>query len=68
MLSQIKLIIYTHVHRPILTNRQMRGEDLHGLTIEELQHLETMLEQGLSRVHQTKVSISCFLCEACVHC
>ncbi|KAL9446929.1 hypothetical protein AB3S75_014575 [Citrus x aurantiifolia] len=34
--------------------RQMRGEDLHGLTIEELQHLETMLEQGLSRVHQTK--------------
>lgn len=46
----------------------MRGDDLHGLTIEELQHLETMLEQGLSRVHQTKVSISCFLCEACVHC
>ncbi|KAH9690389.1 MADS-box protein SVP [Citrus sinensis] len=34
--------------------RQMRGEDLHGLTIEELQHLETMLEQGLSRVLQTK--------------
>lgn len=34
--------------------RQMRGEDLHGLNIEELQHLETMLEQGLSRVLQTK--------------
>ncbi|KAK9219494.1 hypothetical protein WN943_008139 [Citrus x changshan-huyou] len=34
--------------------RQMRGEDLHGLTIEELQHLEIMLEQGLSRVLQTK--------------
>ncbi|KAH9756244.1 MADS-box protein SVP [Citrus sinensis] len=34
--------------------RQMRGEDLHGLTIEQLQHLETMLEQGLSRVLQTK--------------
>lgn len=49
-------------------NRQMRGEDLHGLNIEELQRLETMLEQGLSRVLQTKVSISCFLCRACVHC
>ncbi|KAH9690392.1 MADS-box protein SVP [Citrus sinensis] len=36
------------------SSRQMRGEDLHGLTIEELQHLETMLEQGLSRVLQTK--------------
>ncbi|KAL5777368.1 hypothetical protein ACOSP7_010294 [Xanthoceras sorbifolium] len=30
--------------------RQMRGEDLQGLNIEELQQLEKMLESGLSRV------------------
>ncbi|KAL1536763.1 MADS-box protein SVP-like [Salvia divinorum] len=30
--------------------RRMRGEDLHGLTIQELQQLEKSLEVGLSRV------------------
>ncbi|XP_002514037.2 MADS-box protein SVP isoform X2 [Ricinus communis] len=34
--------------------RQMRGEDLQGLSIEELQQLEKMLESGLTRVLQTK--------------
>ncbi|KAI8550251.1 hypothetical protein RHMOL_Rhmol06G0090100 [Rhododendron molle] len=34
--------------------RQMRGEDLQGLNISELQNLEKMLEAGLSRVLQTK--------------
>ncbi|KAJ4701453.1 MADS-box protein like [Melia azedarach] len=34
--------------------RQMRGEDLQGLNIEELQQLEKMLEVGLSRVLETK--------------
>ncbi|KAJ7943724.1 MADS-box protein like [Quillaja saponaria] len=34
--------------------RQMRGEDLHGLNIEELQHLEKSLEGGLSRVIEKK--------------
>ncbi|GFZ10074.1 AGAMOUS-like 24 [Actinidia rufa] len=34
--------------------RQMRGEDLQGLNINELQHLEKMLEAGLSRVLETK--------------
>ncbi|XAR62080.1 hypothetical protein NMG60_11016691 [Bertholletia excelsa] len=34
--------------------RRMRGEDLQGLSIEELQQLEKMLEAGLSRVLQTK--------------
>ncbi|XP_038718071.1 MADS-box protein JOINTLESS-like isoform X2 [Tripterygium wilfordii] len=34
--------------------RQMRGEDLQGLKIEELQQLEKVLEAGLSRVLQTK--------------
>ncbi|CAL5415057.1 unnamed protein product [Camellia sinensis] len=34
--------------------RQMRGDDLQGLNIEELQQLERMLESGLSRVLKTK--------------
>lgn len=34
--------------------RQMRGEDLQGLNISELQNLEKMLEAGLSRVLLTK--------------
>ncbi|KAL6983130.1 hypothetical protein U1Q18_016524 [Sarracenia purpurea var. burkii] len=35
--------------------RQMRGEDIHGLDVEELQQLENMLQNGLSRVLQTRV-------------
>ncbi|OMO57611.1 Transcription factor, K-box [Corchorus olitorius] len=34
--------------------RQMRGEDLQGLSIDELQKLEKMLESGLTRVLETK--------------
>ncbi|KAF1873555.1 hypothetical protein Lal_00027593 [Lupinus albus] len=34
--------------------RQMRGEDLHGLDIDELQQLERSLEDGLGRVIQKK--------------
>ncbi|KAI3922184.1 hypothetical protein MKX01_005873 [Papaver californicum] len=34
--------------------RQMRGEELQGLNIEELQQLEKTLEAGLSRVLETK--------------
>ncbi|XWS23982.1 hypothetical protein CRYUN_Cryun28dG0062200 [Craigia yunnanensis] len=34
--------------------RQMRGEDLQGLNIDELQQLEKMLESGLTRVVETK--------------
>lgn len=37
-------------------NRQMRGEELQGLNIEELQKLEKSLESGLSRVMEKKVS------------
>ncbi|KAI3820234.1 hypothetical protein L1987_07778 [Smallanthus sonchifolius] len=33
---------------------QLRGEDLHGLTLEELQRLETLLEGGLNHVLRTK--------------
>ncbi|KAM7275065.1 hypothetical protein ACFE04_016931 [Oxalis oulophora] len=36
------------------TLRQLRGEDLHGLNIEELQELEKSLEAGLNRVIETK--------------
>ncbi|KAG8059353.1 hypothetical protein GUJ93_ZPchr0002g25072 [Zizania palustris] len=34
--------------------RQMRGEDLEGLSVDELQQLEKNLEAGLHRVLQTK--------------
>lgn len=34
--------------------RQMRGEDLQGLSLEELQQLEKSLETGLGRVIETK--------------
>ncbi|XAR48497.1 hypothetical protein NMG60_11031332 [Bertholletia excelsa] len=34
--------------------RQLRGEDLQGLNLEELQRLEKMLESGLSRVIRIK--------------
>ncbi|GMH24140.1 hypothetical protein Nepgr_025983 [Nepenthes gracilis] len=34
--------------------RQMRGEELQGLSIEELQQLEKSLESGLNRVLETK--------------
>nr|ACF83204.1 unknown [Zea mays] len=34
--------------------RQMRGEELEGLNVEELQQLEKNLESGLHRVLQTK--------------
>ncbi|XP_050210234.1 MADS-box protein JOINTLESS-like isoform X3 [Mercurialis annua] len=34
--------------------RQMRGEELQGLSLEELQQLENLLERGLKRVVQTK--------------
>ncbi|KAG8650409.1 hypothetical protein MANES_07G038600v8 [Manihot esculenta] len=37
--------------------RQMRGEELHGLNIEELQQLENLLERSLKRVSETKGEI-----------
>jgi hypothetical protein len=39
----------------IIIYRQMRGEELEGLSVEELQLLEKNLESGLHRVLQTKV-------------
>lgn len=38
-------------------NRQMRGEELQGLSIEQLQQLEKSLEVGLRRVIEKKVSL-----------
>ena len=40
---------------PLTYNRQMRGEDLRGLNLDELQQLEKTLESGLVRVLETKV-------------
>ncbi|KAK9048845.1 hypothetical protein SSX86_032188 [Deinandra increscens subsp. villosa] len=34
--------------------RQLEGQDLEGLAIDELEHLENLLQGGLSRVLQTK--------------
>lgn len=42
---------------PLGCNRQMNGEDLEGLSIDELQKLEKQIEGGLSRVLQTKVFV-----------
>lgn len=39
-----------------VVDRRLRGEELQGLSIEELQHLERSLEVGLSRVMEKKVS------------
>lgn len=42
-------------HGVFTSNRHMRGEELQGLCIEELQHLERSLEVGLNRVIEKKV-------------
>lgn len=39
----------------------MEGEDLEGLNLDDLQQLENMLDEGLSRVIQTKVYIRSIL-------
>lgn len=48
--------------------RQLKGEELQGLTIEELHKLEKSLETGLSRVLERKVcsSILCLCVCVCV--
>ncbi|KAK7854264.1 mads-box protein svp [Quercus suber] len=38
--------------------RKIKGEELHGMDIEELQKLEKVLEVGLSRVTETKANLS----------
>lgn len=51
------VLMLRHMERNAFANRQMRGEELRGLDIEELQQLERSLEVGLSRVIEKKVSI-----------
>jgi hypothetical protein len=38
--------------------RQIKGEDLQGMDVDELQNLEKLLEVGLSRVLETKACLS----------
>ncbi|PPS16977.1 hypothetical protein GOBAR_AA03602 [Gossypium barbadense] len=45
-----------------ILERKMRGEELHGLDIEELQQLEKSLEIGLSRVMEKKAYMHLFAC------
>ncbi|XP_021274513.1 MADS-box protein SVP isoform X1 [Herrania umbratica] len=47
-------ILCVWIHNDFALNRQMRGEELQGLSIEELQQLEKSLESGLSRVMEKK--------------
>lgn len=49
-------------------NRQMRGEDLRGLNIEDLQQLEKLLESGLGRVLETKVCVALILLQTMCVC
>ncbi|KAL7208153.1 hypothetical protein ACSBR1_029990 [Camellia fascicularis] len=54
--ADVALIIFSATGKlfDYASSRQMRGDDLQGLNIEELQQLERMLESGLSRVLKTK--------------
>ena len=45
----------TRTHNVLSHCRQMRGEDLQGLTLEELVHLERTIDIGLARVIERKV-------------
>ena len=48
-------------------NRKIKGEELHGMDIEELQKLEKVLEVGLSRVLETKACL-CVISVCCNSC
>ncbi|MFQ6642245.1 hypothetical protein Gotur_018701, partial [Gossypium turneri] len=54
--AEVALIIFSATGKlfEFASSRQMRGEDLQGLNIEELQQLEGMLESGLKCVLETK--------------
>ena len=48
-------------------NRKIKGEELHGMDIEELRKLEKVLEVGLSRVLETKACL-CVISVCCNSC
>lgn len=47
-----------YYYQSCLLSRRFRGEDLDGLSFEDLQQLEKSLEVGLSRIIETKVYAS----------
>lgn len=47
-------IIHTHTHTHTC-NRQLRGEDLQELSLDQLEQLEKSIEEGLVRVSGAKV-------------
>jgi hypothetical protein len=58
------VFINAYVYDACFLYRQMRGEELEGLSVEELQQLEKNLETGLHRVLQTKVwLLNMLLCQ-----
>jgi len=42
-------------HNVVFQHRQLNGEDLQGLTLQELQKIEEHLKRGLSNVSKQKV-------------
>ncbi|KAE8719563.1 MADS-box protein AGL24 [Hibiscus syriacus] len=54
--ADVALIIFSATGKlfEFASSRQMRGEDLQGLNIDELQKLEMLLESGLKRIIHTK--------------
>lgn len=57
------LLLYNHTFGQLRCNnaydRQLKGEDLQGLCLDDLMKLEKMVEGGLSRVVKTKVTNFC---------
>lgn len=45
-------LVYVAINSLVCSCRQMRGEELHRLNVEQLQELEKSLESGLGSVHQ----------------
>lgn len=47
-------LVYVAINSLVCSCRQMRGEELHRLNVEQLQELEKSLESGLGSVLKTK--------------
>lgn len=59
--------ILQKVKEIITLNRKMKGEELQGLNVNELQELEQQLDVSLSRVMKTKVCLSFFSLSAGIY-
>lgn len=55
-------LVYVAINSLVCSCRQMRGEELHRLNVEQLQELEKSLESGLGSVLKTKVRAATWDC------